>query len=191
MSICGVSSGANVYRNQFQQVSKDFSALKTSLASGDLTTAQQTYSTLTQDLQSARQAGGIQSEADSTINKDLEAVGTALQSGDLSGAQSAFATLTEDLRNSQAPQGGQRAYGSHGRHHHDHGEGSQDVGTSIGANLAAVGKALMSGDLSGALKAFDKLTQDLAKSTAQNPTGTSGSSSFSLSISYVSVSISA
>jgi hypothetical protein len=194
MSICGVSSCTNSYRSQFQQLSKDFSALKSSLASGDITTAQESYATLTQDLQSVRQARGIESDTDSAINTDLEALGKALESGDLEGAQSAFATLTKDLQSSSQTQGNQRAYGhSRHRHHHEDGANSQGVGTSLGANLASLAKALQSGDLEGAQSAFAKLAQDLGTSSARNATSTDGSSgfSFSLSISYTSISISA
>jgi hypothetical protein len=192
MSISGVSSCVGVYRNQFQQISKDFSDLKADLASGDITTAREAYETLTQDLQNVRQARGIDSGADSTINKDLAAIGSALESGDLEGAQSAFATLTQDLQGSQRTWGGQRAYGAYGRYHHHHHEGSsQSVGTSIGANLAAIGSALQSGDLEGAQSAFAKLAQDLTNSSAQNTAGTSGRSTFSMSITLVNISIAA
>ena len=119
MSISGVSSSTNAYQNQFQQISKDFSALKTDLSSGNLTTAQQAYTTLSQDLQNVRQAEGIQQAGtNSPVNTDLAAVGSALKSGDLAGAQSAFTTLTQDLQNPQQAQGGQRAYKGHGHHHH-------------------------------------------------------------------------
>ena len=68
--------------------------------------------------------------------------------------------------------------------------GSQNAGTSFGTNLAAVGSALQSGDLAGAQSAFTTLTQDLGNSSAQNTTGTSGNTTFSLSVSFVTISIS-
>jgi hypothetical protein len=209
MSISGVSSSTNAYQSQFQQITKDFSALKTDLASGDLTTAQQAYTTLTQDLRDVRQAQGIQ-QATSRVNTDLAAVGNALQSGDLAGAQSAFATLTQDLQDPQQTQsqGTQQTYGRH--HHHHHGGSSQAASTSsptastssqtasgssqtastLSTDLAAVGSALQSGDLTGAQSAFTTLMQDLENSSAQNTAGTSGNSTLSLSVSFISINIS-
>ncbi len=207
-SISGISSGTNLYQSQFKQVMQDFLSLQSDLSSGNLSTAQQAYTSLTKDLASVRQTEGIQTGGTSQINSDLAAVGSALQSGDLSGAQSAFATLTQDLQGTQQSQGTQQTYGHH-HHHHHHGSpqaadassqtsntSSQASGTSsqagstgLGTDLSAVGSALQSGDLSGAQSAFTKLMQDLGSGNAQNTTGTSGNGSFSLSISFTSINI--
>ena len=158
MSISGISSSTTNYRNQFQEIMKDFSALKTDLSSGNLTTAQQAYTTLTQDLQNVQQTEGIQqTSGGSQISTDLAAVGKALQSGDLKTAQSAFATLTQDLQSAAQTQGTQQTYGHH--HHHHHGGSSQTASTSsqgtstssqtasttFNTDLAAVGSAWQSG----------------------------------------------
>jgi len=101
-SISSISS-STTYQNQLQQIMKDFSTLKTDLSSGNLTTAQQAYTTLTQDLQNVQQTQGTQQAGGSSqIATDLAAVGTALQSGNITSAQSAFATLMQDLGSSTA-----------------------------------------------------------------------------------------
>ena len=175
MSIAGISSNISVYQNQFHQTKKDFSDLETDLSSGNLTSAQQAYTALTQDLQNANQTqSGQQTSGNSQISNDLAAVGSALQSGDLTGAQSAFATLTQDLQN--AAQGGQQTYKGHGHHHHHHGGSSQIAGTTLSNDLAAVGSALQSGDLTGAQSAFAMLMQNLGNGGAQNSSSGSDAS---------------
>ena len=220
-SISGISSGTSLYQSQFKQVVQDFSSLQSDLSSGNLSTAQQAYTSLTKDLASVRQTEGIQTGGTSQINTDLAAVGSALQSGDLSGAQSAFATLTQDLQGTQQSQGTQQTYGHHHHHHHgssqpadassqtsntssqasgtssqagstnsqNAGTSSQAGSTSLSTDLAAVGSALQSGDLSTAQNAFSKLMQDLGNGNAQNTTGTSGNGSIPLSISFTSINI--
>ncbi|MGD0489201.1 MAG: hypothetical protein ABSB94_18700 [Syntrophorhabdales bacterium] len=177
-SISSISSSTNAYQNQFQQIRKDFLTLQTDLSSGSLATAQQAYAALTQDLQAAQQTeGGQQTGGTSQISTDLAAVGSALQSGSISDAQNAFATLTQDLQNAlqtEAAQGTQQAYGHH--HHHHHGSGSQTASTGVSTDLAAVGSALQSGNITSAQSAFATLMQDLGNSSAQSTTGTSGSS---------------
>ena len=123
MSVSSISSSANVYQNQFQQIKKDFSTLQTDLSAGSLGGAQQAYASLMQDLQSAQQTeGGQQAAGSSQISNDLAAVGSALQSGNVSSAQSAFATLLQDLGNSSA----QSTTGS---------SGSSTIVQAVGANL--------------------------------------------------------
>jgi len=171
MSISGISSSTNAYKNQLQQMRTDFSTLQASLSSGNLSTAQQAYVTLTQDLQNTQQTQGGQVGGTGQLSKDLAAVGSALQSGDLTSAQSAFATLTQDLQSAQQAQAGQQTHKGHGHHHHHHGSSSQ-----VTTDLAAVGTALQSGDITSAKSAFATLLKDLGNSSAQNTTGTSGNS---------------
>ena len=179
MSVSGISSGANVYQNQLQQIKKDFSTLQTDLSSGSLATAQQAYAALTQDLQAAQQTeGGQQAGGSSQLSSDLAAVGSALQSGNITDAQNAFATLTQDLQSTAQTQSTEQTYG---HHHHHHGRSSQAANTSSQAasasfstDLAAVGSALQSGNITSAQSAFATLMQDLGNSGAQSTTGTSG-----------------
>ncbi len=177
-SISGISSSTSAYQKQLQQIMKDFSTLQTDLSSGSLSTAQQAYATLTQDLQNVQQTQGAQQTGGSSrISTDLAAVGSALTSGSISDAQSAFATLTQDMQNAlqtQAVQGTQQTYG---HHHHHHGDSSQTASsTSLSTDLASVGSALQSGNVTSAQSAFATLMQDLGNSNTQSTTGTSGSS---------------
>jgi hypothetical protein len=169
MSISGISSGPTVYQNYapspFQRVRKDFAALKTSLTSGDLKGTQAAFKTLTQDIQAIGQAqGGQQTGGTSPLDNDLAALGSALDSGKLSDAQNAFATLMQDL---------QQAQKTHHHHHHHGGstEDTQNTTSSPFTDLAALGKALQSGDLSDAQNGFATLMQDL-----QNMISTLGNS---------------
>ena len=101
MSISGISSSSNAYQNQLQQIAQAFSNLQTDVSTGSLSTAQQAYATLMQDLQNVQQAQGAQQTGGtSQIGTDLAAVGSALQAGSITDAQSAFATLMQDLGNS-------------------------------------------------------------------------------------------
>jgi len=188
MSISGISSSASVYRSQFQQTKKDFTALQTDLSSGNLTAAQQAYATLTQDIQNITQAqSGQLVTGNSQISNDLAAVGTALNAGDLTGAQSAFATLTQDIQSAaqstQQVQNGQQAYKGHGHHHHHHHGGtSQTAATTLSNDLAAVGTALNAGDLTGAQSAYTTLMQDLGSGSSQNVTAASGTAAGSQAV---------
>ena len=180
MSISGISSDPTVYQNYgssaSQQIRKDFSALKTSLTTGTLSDAQTAFATLQQDMQAAGQSGQ-QTGANSQFSTDLAAIGTALKSGDLSGAQKAFATLQQDMQQARQTQGGQQTQKTH-HHHHHHGSGAQSAQNTTSnplTDLAAIGSALQSGDLSGAQKAFATLQQDMGNSSGQSTTSASTS----------------
>ncbi len=181
MSISGVSSGPTVPQsyasNPFQQVRKDFAALKSSLNSNDLTGAQNAFATLQQDMQSIAQSQGTQQTgASSPFNTDLSAIGSALQNGDLTGAQSAFQKLQSDMQQARQTQGSQQPQKAH-HHHHHHGGGVQNTQNSTSnplSDIAAIGNALQNGDLSGAQKAFATLQQDMGNTNTQNTTATQG-----------------
>jgi len=188
MSISSISSDPTVSQNYvspFQQVRKDFAALKTSLTSGDLAGAQQAFATLQQDMQDIGQAQNSQQSAAATataasgpLDNDLAAIGNALQKGDLNGAQTAFATLQKDMQQMRQTQGGQQTQGAHHHHHHHHGgaQNAQNTTSNPFSDLAAISSALQNGDLSGAQKAFATLQQDLGTTSTQNTSATSGNS---------------
>jgi hypothetical protein len=182
MSISSISSDPTVYQNYasspFQQVKKDFAALKTSLTSGDLKGAQAAFATLQQDMQTVSQAqGGQQTAGTSPLDNDLTAIGKALDSNDLSGAQAAFKTLTQDMQKMRQTQGGQQVQKTHHHHHHHHSGSAQNTQSTTSnpfTDLTAIGDALQKGDLTGAQTAFATLQQDLGTTNAQNATATSG-----------------
>jgi hypothetical protein len=168
MSISGISSDPTVYQNYasspFQHVKSDFAALGKALNSGDLTTAQTAFTTLQSDLQAAGQTqSGQQTGATSQLSADLAALGKAIQSGNVSDAQKAFQTLQKDM---------QQARKAH--HHHDGGsaQNTQNTTSNPFSDLAAIGNALQSGDLSGAQSAFATLQQDTGTSSGQSTTST-------------------
>ncbi len=168
MSIAGISSSTNLYQDptsQVQSVREDFSGLKASLASGDLTAAQTAFTTLMQDLGNSGAQSGQQAGAAGQLSTDLTAVGTALDSGNLSDAQKAFATLMQDLKVSSL----------HPHRHHHHRGSEQNTAGNVSTDLTAVGTALSSGNLSDAQKAFATLMQDLGNSGAQSTTAASTS----------------
>jgi outer membrane protein assembly factor BamD (BamD/ComL family) len=109
-SISGCTT--NPFQSQTNQANfrQTFNQLVSALNSGDLSTAQQAFSALSQ-LQSNGQ--GPSANSNSPLAKALSQIGQALQSGDLAGAQQALSTLQ------QAHQGHH-----HGHHGHHGGDGS-------------------------------------------------------------------
>ncbi|HTO58744.1 MAG TPA: hypothetical protein VMJ74_13165 [Pseudomonadales bacterium] len=80
--------------------------------------------------------------------QDFKDLASALQSGDLSGAQTAFAAWQQVMQSGQA--GTQQNASQNG--------GKQN---QFAQDMAAVGKALQSGDVAGAKQAFAQLQQDM------------------------------
>jgi hypothetical protein len=113
-----------------QAIANNFNALGAALQSGDLSGAQQAFTSLLQSApttaasstasQSSASSG---SSASSSAGADLVSLGQALQSGNLAGAQQAFANLQQAMQ-AAAPAGG---------HHHGGGAGKVGGGTSGGA----------------------------------------------------------
>ena len=96
---CGSGPTQTQGQSRFQQISQDFKQLASSLQDGDLSGAQQAYTSLQQLL--PNQGQGSQSSASGSNNpiaSDFKALGQALNSGDLSTAQSAFSQLQNDLK---------------------------------------------------------------------------------------------
>ena len=111
MSISSVSSSPNPNQAAFQQTKADFSSLSNSLQSGDLSGAQNAFSTLQSNLQGSPNASKL------TSDPNYQALQTALQNGDVSGAQTAFSALQQDVKS--AHKGG----------HHHHGQGAAPAAT--------------------------------------------------------------
>jgi hypothetical protein len=82
-----------------QQIEAEFQQLGQDLQTGNLTEAQEDYTTAGNwpgpPASPSRPGGGQQ---DNQVSQALDALSTALQSGNLAGAQSAFATLTQTLQ---------------------------------------------------------------------------------------------
>ena len=140
--------------SRFQQLRAEFQQLGQDLQSGNLTQAQQDYTTLSQNLPGAGQAGA---------NPALQAfaqLGQDLQANNLQAAQRDYTTLQQDAQ--QAAQVG----GHHGHHHH-HAESSPSSSSTSQQNnpiaqaFGALAQDLQAGNLSGAQSAFATLQNDL------------------------------
>ena len=99
-----------------------FQQLATALQSGNLTAAQQAYSSLASSLQNSSSA-----QSSNPLSADFTALGQALQSGNLSAAQQAFSNLQ---------QAAVQQFGGVEGHHHHHGGGGAEVQSSLSTDAA-------------------------------------------------------
>jgi len=181
MSVSGIFSSNYFQPNfsanqqsQVQTIKQDFQQLGQDLQAGNLSQAQQDYTTLTQAIQNGTSNANPAAQA-------FSALGQALQSGDLAGAQQAFATLQQDL------QGGSQV--GHHHHHHHHSDGGSSGSISSSSNpfaqaaqeFNALGQALQAGNLSAAQQDYAAIQQDLQAftTTGAPQTGTNPSSNAS------------
>lgn len=106
---------ANNLQNANQQRRTEFQQLTQALQSGNLTNAQEAFSSLTNSATSS----GLQSVQ---LTQDLNALGSALQSGNLTGVRDAYSSVQQSLQNSNPL----------AAHHHrpHHGEGGSRILTS-------------------------------------------------------------
>src|SRR5580693_4758924 len=138
-----------------QQLGKD-------LQSGNLSQAQNDFSTLQQLLPSQQQnaAAVAQSTTQSTspVSQTFAQLAQDLKTGNLSAAQSDFSTLQQDFR--------QGAVTGH-RHHHQHAESSQATAQQSGpATLFGdLSQELQSGNLTAAQQTYSPLQQDFLQFT--------------------------
>ncbi len=156
------------------QINTDLAAVGSALQSGDLSGAQSAFATLTQDLQGTQQSQGTQQ----TYGHHHHHHHGSSQPADASSQTSNTSSQASGTSSQAGSTNSQNA-----------GTSSQAGSTSLSTDLAAVGSALQSGDLSTAQNAFSKLIQDLGNGNAQNTTGTSGNGSIPLSISFTSINI--
>ena len=104
----------NPLQNANQPRNTEFQQLTQALQSGNLTTAQQAFSALTNNTTGS----GLQSVQ---LTQDLNALGSALQTGNLTGARNAYSSVQQSLQNSSP-------IAAH--HHHSHGGGGSHSLTS-------------------------------------------------------------
>jgi len=111
---------------------QDFNGLADALQSGDISNAQDAFTTLQKDLQAGQPNGKTSPLLDpnTPVGKDFQAIQDALKSGDIKAAQDAFSSLRQDIRSVRH---------AHGHHHHkqvdndndaDNGESDSVGGTS-------------------------------------------------------------
>ena len=160
MSVTGISSStvtqindAQYYQDKFQQLKNGFQQLGTDLQAGNLAQARQDFTALSQTI------SGSQQQNNSVVEQDFSALGQALQSGNVSDAQKAYSTLLQDLQQASV-----QVHHHHHRHHAASSQGSTadaQPSNPIAQAFDALGKALQSGDLSGAQQAYATIQQDL------------------------------
>jgi soluble cytochrome b562 len=114
MAVSGVSSSSN---NNYQSspltdLRQAFQQMAKAINSGDLTGAQQAYTTLAQ-MQDG--GSGVPTDTSSPFAQALNQIGQALQNGDINGAQQALSSLSQQ---------------THAHHHHHHARPSSDSSPS-------------------------------------------------------------
>ena len=98
------------------------------------------------------QTGGAQNSI-RQIRQDFQNLAGALQSGDLSAARTAFSTLQQLMQGFQPGNLGQP-------------QGGNKLKDQFGTDLAAIAKALQSGDLGSAQDALKKLLEEMQAASA-------------------------
>src|SRR6266478_5101247 len=185
MSTAAVSSLSIFQELQsfYQSRRADLKQLGSALQSGDLNGAQQAYNTLAALGQSGPFANS-EPFAKSSRAQAFDAIGQALQDGDLAGAQAAFATLIGNQNNSatsaqETPAAFVNLTGTQPSNTSATGNASsiyqqlQAYRQQRLADLAALGKALQSGDRAGAQSAFANLSATFGKQDQQSQTAIS------------------
>lgn len=140
MSVSSSISSTNIFNYQPQANGQSLRSyvrqLGNALESGDLASAQQIYSSLSQ-LPQFQNAQG-QGDSPSGFIQSLARIGEDLQSGDLASAQQAFSALQQGKEaGNQANAAGDifQVQGSgHHRHHHHHNGGGAVQGASSAAD---------------------------------------------------------
>jgi hypothetical protein len=161
------------WQNNLNQIRQGFRNLASALQAGDLSGAQQAFTTLQQLLPNSstgnQTQNGQQGSGQNTFATDFQALGQALKSGNLTDAQAAFSKLQQDRQSVQ---------GHHPHHRHHRGSDStpstgsptatSSAQTTKGSgqnqfatDFRALGQALQSRDLAQAQAAFAKLEQDM------------------------------
>jgi|HubBroStandDraft_2_1064218.scaffolds.fasta_scaffold45959_3 outer membrane protein assembly factor BamD (BamD/ComL family) len=145
MSITGIFGNSfspeNTSENstsRFQQIRNEFQQLAQDLQSGNLTQAQQDYTTLSQNFSNSGRT------STNPIVQAYSQLGQDLQAGNLTQAQQDFTTLTQDLQG-----------------------GNQANTNPITQAFNQLAQDLQAGNLQGAQQEFTSLQQDLQQVSAQ------------------------
>ena len=171
--------------SNFQQIKAEFQQLGQDLQSGNLTQAQQDYSTLSQNLP------GATPTSSNPVLQAFAQLGKDLQAGNLQAAQQDYTTVEQDAQHNAAQIGG------HHGHHHHHAESSQSSSSSsqqanpIAQAFSTLAQDLQAGNLSGAQSAFATLTSDLQQIGGFLTGGSNGASSTAASSSSGSLNVTA
>ena len=155
---------------QIQQMKQNWQDLSQALQSGDITSAQQAFSSI----QSAQQqmGGQLPGGAKGQLASDFNSLSSALQSGDVTAAQKAFSTLQSDMQ-SQRPAGG-RGVGGTGTGNSAasvlEGSGSQSSSTSSSSSAKTVTNEVRQTNSNGTVTITYTYSDNSTSSvTEQNP----------------------
>ncbi len=131
MSVSAVSNNNSLSQTGSQgsagQAEKLFKQLASSLKSGNLSGAQQAYSSLQKLMQGGQSGSQTASAQNSSFQNDFAALGQALNSGNLSQAQGDFSKIQSDLQSASSSSSAQSA---HRGHHHHHSSGASSGAAS-------------------------------------------------------------
>lgn len=155
--------------SQFQQIKTEFQQLGQDLQAGNLTQAQQDYTTLSQNLPSSSQGSA------KPVLQALTQLGTDLHAGNLQAAQKDFTTVQQDVQ-----QIASQVQGHHRHRHHAAAPQDADSGNAqsnaISQAFGTLGQDLRAGNLSGAQAAFATLANDLQQIGGFISSGSTGAS---------------
>jgi len=157
--------------DQSDPLAEDFQSLGSALTSGNIADAEQSLTTLQNDLS----AQGLSSSSDNPLSKDLTSLSDALSSGDLSSAQQEFASIQQKM--SHHPQGPPPGAGS---------GTDQSSGDTLQTDLQNLASSLQSGNISDAQNAFATLEKDLTGNTTTASSTTTASATTSTAASATS-----
>ncbi len=200
-------------QSKFQQIRSEFQQLGQDLQSGNLTQAQQDFTTLSQNIPGLSQTSGATQHASrrpaptgtsqTSTNPLVQAftqLGQDLQSGNLQAAQQDFTNIQQTAQQN-AQQATQQSGGHH--HHHHHVESSQDSSTSsssssssqqtnpIAQAFSTLAQDLQGGNLQGAQQAFATLQNDLQQIGGFTTAGSTGATSAAVPASAGSLNVTA
>lgn len=169
----------------FQQITAEFQQLGQDLQTGNLTQAQQDFTTLSQSLPSASQTSS------NPVLQALTQLGKDLQAGNLQAAQQDYTTVEQDAQQIASQVGGH-----HGHHRHRAESSQSSSSTSQQANpiaqaFSALAQDLQAGNLSGAQSAFAALQNDLQQIGGFVTGGANGSAGTAVQASAGSLNVSA
>ena len=150
MSISSISFGNTPINTQnwqsiASQQQRDFQSLASSLQSGNLSGAQQSYSDL-QTLAPANASSPSSAFGTSAVQQDFTALGKDLSAGNLSQARKDFTQMKNDFQLALSQNGGASGLRQHGHHGHRVEAPPAQSATSLSANstLSSAASSLFS-----------------------------------------------
>jgi hypothetical protein len=158
--------------NTMNTLASDLGALGTALQSGDLTSAQSSFSQLLDDLKATGSDNGTNHDRN-PLADDLNKLEAALQSGDLTSAQNVFSQIMQHMPPPPPDAGASGNVNTPAVTS----TGSTSATNTLASDFDTLGAALQSGDLTGAQSSFAQLLEDLQATGSTDGSGSSTASS--------------